>query len=426
MSKTSRQRDLIHSFGTGIQKSVTVNSVSGTTVNGPVSAAWPDLKGKQVTVSEGHPFRTLSQSNKGDIGGEFFTQKTYVLNKPQHITAQGVKTSSFTGPPSGTTTTTGTYTGPVSPVRPSDMAFPAAFNSTTGQLEAIGTTAVARCSPTNSLANASTFLGELIKDGLPHLIGSAGWKDRNKVLRDSGSEFLNIEFGWLPFVSDIRSFASAVNRASAVLKQFERDSGRQVRRTYQFPPVRTSETLIVAGNQGAYWTPGSSTVASDHASDYGDRVLTRETVKRQWFSGAFTYHLPSGYDSRNQMDRYALYAQKILGASLTPETIWNLSPWSWAADWFSNAGDVVSNISDWQSYGLVLRYGYMMEHTISINTYSLNGGSGFLAPLRVRPVSLVTETKKRVKANPFGFGVSWSGLSPLQLSIAAALGLSRS
>jgi hypothetical protein len=34
-------------------------------------------------------------------------------------------------------------------------------------------------------------------------------------------------------------------------------------------------------------------------------------------------------------------------------------------------------------------------------------------------------TKRRTEANPFGFGVSWKGLSPFQLSIAAALGISR-
>jgi hypothetical protein len=124
------------------------------------------------------------------------------------------------------------------------------------------------------------------------------------------------------------------------------------------------------------------------------------------------------------MDRAALMASKIFGLELTPEVAWNLSPWSWAADWFTNAGDVISNLTDWATDGLVLRYGYVMEHTIASNTYTFVGKTGFSnTSVRPSPVTLVTETKRRVKANPFGFGVTWGGLSPRQLAITAALGI---
>jgi len=70
---------------------------------------------------------------------------------------------------------------------------------------------------------------------------------------------------------------------------------------------------------------------------------------------------------------------------------------------------------------MVMRYGYMMESTIVKDTYN----SVDSKKLQTSPISLVLETKQRVKANPFGFGVSWDGLSPFQYSIAGALGLSR-
>jgi hypothetical protein len=125
------------------------------------------------------------------------------------------------------------------------------------------------------------------------------------------------------------------------------------------------------------------------------------------------------------MIRDALRAKKLLGIIPTPSTLWNLAPWSWATDWFLNTGDVISNLTDWATDGLVMRYGYMMEHTIVRDTYTLTK-PGLSSPgVRVQPLTLVTETKMRRKANPFGFGLTWSGLSPRQTAIAVALGLTR-
>jgi len=123
--------------------------------------------------------------------------------------------------------------------------------------------------------------------------------------------------------------------------------------------------------------------------------------------------------------RYALLAQR-LGLDPSPEDLWELAPWSWAVDWFSNAGDVISNVNSFQIDGTVLAYGYMMEHTIISDTYTLTGVTDVNGdPVAIPTLTLVTETKVRQVANPYGFGVSWDGLSSFQASIIAALGISR-
>jgi hypothetical protein len=125
------------------------------------------------------------------------------------------------------------------------------------------------------------------------------------------------------------------------------------------------------------------------------------------------------------VERAALFAKRI-GADLSPETLWNLTPWSWAVDWFSNAGDVISNVDSFQIDGQVMAWGYIMEHTVHRVTYTYKGGTNVDgSPLVVSPVTLVTETKVRRRANPYGFGVSWNDLSPFQISILTALGISR-
>jgi hypothetical protein len=377
-------------------------------------------KGRQVTVSEGHPFKSRPKGFRGDIGGDFFTQREYVEGLSQVSDAQVAIGSPVS------TYRKHDYHGPIFPINPASgpnwSNLPQQYSSNT-TIDAVGATAVKACKPTNSVANAATFLGELVKDGIPHLAGHAVWKDRTLSARNASQEFLNSEFGWKPLVSDVRSFAYAVRHADTVLKQYERDAGKIVRRHYSFPT--TTQRTLDPPSESSYEYMNPLNSDFQNPSAWAGFQKSTETIQRRWFSGAFTYHLPTGLDSRSKMGRFALYADKLLGTSLTPEVLWNLAPWSWAVDWFSNTGDVVSNISDWATDGLVMQWGYMMEHTIERVTYT-STKSGFRNPkTRATPLSFVRETKIRRRANPFGFGVSWNGLSPLQTLIATAIGLTR-
>jgi hypothetical protein len=373
------------------------------------------IPGKQVTASEGHPFRRARKGALEDLGGPFRTQKSYVkspLEADVHYFPE-VYSSALDA------YVRDVYTGVMLPGIPS--AFPPSGESSDIELTKAGATAIARCKPTNSVANLATSLGELFKDGLPHLISSRGWQSKAQSARQAGDEYLNYQFGWRPLVSDITSFGLGVIRVDAAIRQLERDAGKVVRRSYYFP-TKTSRTTDVLQASAA---PIGPLVNPNNFSKFGALVRTRETVQRQWFAGAFSYHMPVGLDSRTKLGRYALLADR-LGLKLTPDTLWSLAPWSWAIDWFSNTGDVISNLSDFAEFGLVMRYGYLMEHTIVSDTYTLEGavekdGRPFNCP----PLVLVTETKIRKQANPYGFGVSWDTLSTFQLSILSALGITR-
>lgn len=382
--------------------------------------------GTQITVSEGHPWPPRKGSPLRDLGGDFTTTKQYIIGIENAKIFRLISRKVY----SPSEIQTDTYAGPIFPAKVSDPAlcpFPPDGSSSDSLLNQKGATAIARCKPTNSVADVATFLGETLRDGLPSLLGSQTWKARTHRAKahSLGGEFLNVVFGWLPLVADVKKFAKAVEHANTVLEQYERDSGRVVRRQYHFPTETHTENIPVTNQLGPFL---GTTFASTNwmVPPYVRTViLTRETVKRQWFSGAFTYHIPTGSDSRQAMIRHALDAKKLLGIELTPTTLWEMTPWSWAIDWFSNTGDVVSNLTDWKTDGLVLRYGYIMEHTVVRDTYSLES-SPISGVTSIPPVTFVTETKKRRRANPFGFGISWDGLSPIQLAIAAALGISRS
>lgn len=331
------------------------------------------------------------------------------------------------------------FRGCVLPANPRDMEFPPSAASSNEKLDEMGATAISRCAPSSPVADLSVFLGETIREGLPKLIGSSLRKWRgapaSQVRKDLGHEYLNVEFGWKPFVSDLRDICHAITHSDAIWRQYEQDSGKMVRRRYEFPETVTHEYVEVERTHPHLLGPESSTLYNFAKTGLGKCIRHHSVTKRQWFSGAFSYYLPTGESSYGLIDlglpgrqgvaEHVIKAKKLLGLTLTPDTVWNLSPWSWAVDWFTNTSDVLENWSNWAIDSQVLLYGYFMEHTISSYTYTWTGDTYFRASVIPMSLTTVTETKVRRRAGPYGFGVTWDGLSARQVSIAAALGISR-
>lgn len=329
-------------------------------------------------------------------------------------------------------------------------------------LLALGATAISRCAPTNPHASASQLLGELRRDGIPAIPGLKAFQNgprpasltprgrfarqkakatgkpvvrgkltktqvrRNlrKSAKISGSEHLNVVFGWKPLINDVRKLAKAQRRSEEILKQYVRDSGRLVRRHYEFPTT-VSTTVVDLG----LLAPINPFVLSLYAVPKGRATKTTVVTRRMWFDGAFTYHVNGGDDLLSRMHRYVQEANHLSGVGISPGVLWDLAPWSWAVDWFTNTGDVLNNMSMAMVDGLVVVYGYMMVETTTVSTYSnygvvLKGRSGNQPPMSLEQTWTET-TKQRLRATPFGFGVDLTALTPHQLAIVAALGLSR-
>lgn len=372
--------------------------------------------GSQVTDSVGHQFRRLNAA-AGDVGGPFFTQKKYFSGNPGRLV------KSFSGETNRPYWSDQFLDSPVWPLAAQGLSFPPSTYSGNSALNQAGATAVARAKPTNQLANLATFLGEL-RQGFPKF-GHTSWEAKTDAARAAGSDYLNTQFGWMPLTRDLTNFAVMAVQAGQIMAQFERDAGKVVRRRFDFPQTSSVNTTFYTNAVPFY--QGSIVGLNVDVTDLAV-WRKRETSSRQWFSGAFTYYLPKGFTADTGILGHMQRAEKLFGLRLTPDVVWNLSPWSWAVDWFSNVGDVISNVTAWTDDSLVMRYGYLMEHTMVKDTYYRETPTPFTDKrVHVGNPQLVvtTETKQRIRANPFGFGVSWDSLSPFQLSIAAGLGLSR-
>lgn len=296
-------------------------------------------------------------------------------------------------------------------------------------LDSFGTTAISRVAPTNPNAELGQALGEIVKDQrLPSIPGVSSWKNRVNALRSLGSEFLNVEFGWLPLVSDIKNTGNSVRFSRDILDQYERDSGKSVRRQFSFPIDESESSRDLGEYQPAAQPFGADGWPSKYRNPengYGPMQLT-QTIKvssRMWFSGCFTYALPNQSDSWSGVRRNAAEADKLFGITLTPDIVWELTPWSWAIDWFSNTGDVVNNVTNFALQGLVMRYGYMMHENVIEITNQFKPNSKYWGGTFFPPSKKIISSKRRQEANPFGFGIGWEGLSPTQLAIAAAVGI---
>jgi len=388
------------------------------------AAALKPLDGAQLTESESHPgWNSHKGSFKGDFGGNFFTRK-YSISGIARNRFSGVQVDgdgwsySFD------------YDGLCLPCAPSLMEYPPVASSNDDTLDEAGATAIARCSPTNPIADLTTAVGEFVHDGLPKLSGSLlgqlgqmSAKDRRKAI---GDEYLNHQFGVVPLANDIADTANGIISHDEIISQYERDSGKMVRRRYAFPVYREQYHTYIKDGATPWVTPSVGVMYDNSWSSKARVLRTYELERRRWFSGAFTYYIPPRDGSlKTDMARDVILAKKTLGIRLTPDAVWNLAPWSWAIDWFTNAGDVLKNIDAFIIDGQVLLYGYMMEHTIAKYTYSLIGPHNMRSGVVPSPVTLTTEVKLRRKATPYGFGFTWESFSPFQLSILTALGLSK-
>jgi hypothetical protein len=311
--------------------------------------------------------------------------------------------------------------GHLTPILAEDIEYPPNIDSDQNQMNIWGSEAVNRAAPGTSPMNLAVALGELKKDGLPSVVGST-FKQRSSAAKKAGDEYLNVQFGWAPLVRDVTSLANTIAGADSILNQLERDAGRIVRRRLTL--VETDDWTEEVLRDNAVGCLGNFTSsAMPYVFGQGQLIKRTRTMRKVWFSGAFTYYLPPDYYSRDAIRRAAARSQLLFGLKLTPEVLWNLAPWSWAADWFSNAGEVISNTQRFLLEGLVMHHGYLMEHTRHEHWYSINNETE--SRWSVPPLGLLTETKSRIKANPFGFGVDFSGLSGFQTSILVALGMSR-
>lgn len=372
---------------------------------------WPGYqKLKRRPHTEGAA-KALDVLSRLDLGGQFSTRRRRVVGQP-HVADRnytyGVGKYSYPSWPQSPDI------WPTSSTHPKWPPYPATSAS---YLLAKGATAISKTIPGSPSHDLLTQLAELRRDGLPDAPGAglkSGFNPRNLA-----GEFLNWEFGIKPTVRDIQSLLKTVNDHQSIVDRYFDNAGKQIRRRYSFPD--DIDVTSSTSASGRYPFPALPTQAYTSS---GVLSTVRHYRRRMWFSACYIYYAPSDRDLLGRLNRSRQAAYLLGGIGLNPEAAWNATSYSWLVDWVSNVGDVLHNISVLTNLDVVIRYAYLMCHEAIEDTYTLTGVSGPNVPSALS-LGLVSESKSRIHASPYGFGLTWEGFSPKQLAILAALGITR-
>lgn len=378
-------------------------------------------KAYRLRVSQGN--KRYKDGYRG--GGPFLVKKDYVLHTPGKGFTGYIYDRYPTGQRKayGTTSMFASQGERLSSVKDT----PTSDAITLNQCASYGPTGWRRARPGNPTASAFVFLGEL-RD-LPTL--PLRLLMELKRFRALGSEYLNVQFGWLPFVSDLRRMYETYVNLDTRINQLIRDNKKLIQRSRT---LKNDTTVTVTSDQTdnnlGWFVGGSSTWGASQSR----RVVTQIVEEKIWFEGAFRYFI----ENPGSVDWKKRAVAALYGLNPTPSAIYELLPWSWLIDWFVNVGDVISNYSSNAVDNLVAEHAFVMRsyavqtHTQVTGWCEAFGLGSFTGGVKEFPQTFAcaslkgSESKARVIATPYGFGLTYNGLSDYQKSILAALGISRS
>lgn len=288
-------------------------------------------------------------------------------------------------------------------------------------LSARGQVAIRDTIPNSSPADLAQALIELKREGLPRILGVQAFRGRFRP-KDLAEEYLNLEFGIKPVLRDLQDVSTAILDSREILDRWVDEAGQKLHRQRHFPPETGATRTDGTGRLSRH--PTISVRSCFQNQSLGNLTSTLEWSVSDYFKGAYSYYIDE--DQLEGLVGFAEQAEYLLGLELTPETLWEVTPWSWLVDWVTNIGVNISNAVALGDDGLVLRYGYMMRKTRASFTRRLSGlrltNGEEMAPVTA---SYSFERKQRIRATPYGFDLDLGTLSPKQWSILTALGMTR-
>jgi len=285
-------------------------------------------------------------------------------------------------------------------------------------LVGFGPQALRIADPTKSLVEGLNALYEL-KD-LPELLEKDAYRLRG--FRDLGDFSLVLNFGWVPFLSDLKAFDQAQEKMEKRIDQLLKDAGRPVRREFEIKHLNGVDESPIDAGVWDFPQIYPSFLTSAYASKTRWRLYTRTTTKYK-FSGRCRYDLPSrvGFDTTQYRK---MLRRRLYGFKITPKRLWKAIPWTWMVDWLGNVTDNLASIIPEVADRLVWDYAFLMRHVEQVSvleqSFSLNTPSG---PQEITvSTALGTSLKQREYAEPFAaqFNRGISGFEGLILGSLAA------
>ncbi len=316
---------------------------------------------------------------------------------------------------------------------------PLSFEGTDIQLSNYAALEYGSTAPTSDQFSVSAFVGEL-REGLPRLIPallSTGDKRafkktlerQTRRAKDAGSDYLNVQFGWIPLLSDVRKIATALAVATTATSSSELTTHRRREKPGSDVTYAGSSNLVsgfVSHNMSAFGSevPGVAANVEIACTAWGSQRSTMEYS----FEAEFLRLPRNSYDDTVYLSKF----EELMRVDITPEDLWQLAPWSWLVDWFFDIG---GQLESWQSattnsilslYAYGMRTERRLTTTVLSDMRKLTGWHAFYEGPSTYFGTIEAVRKQRIKANPFGYNLEpLTQLSAGQLAILGALGLTK-
>lgn len=240
------------------------------------------------------------------------------------------------------------------------------------------------------------------------MVKSAGdylLKRRKNWFRSTAGQYLSWQFGWSPLFSDLRKM---LDFESSVTKR-----AKEIERLYSNKGLKRRVRL---GNWGAAETHNGQAVESGLGTVLSAR-MSIFTQSERW--GTVRWLPTDRPTSILDLPDYRKLARKaVFGLSFQAEDAWNLIPWSWLVDWFSNAGEY-----------LTAHNNRVPAKPTSINVMTRTSTSRVWTPTSSNWIKWKTSSADFVTLERYVGGGSLNAtldfLSPRQMSILGALAVTR-
>lgn len=306
------------------------------------------------------------------------------------------------------------------------------FDTSLPDLSSYGPQAFSMYSPVKPKVDLGTFLGEIrevpsmfidlarrfktvwkLRGGHPRYMRPRNPKPNDVAL---ANDFLEYQFGWVPFVSTLVDFHRTMNDLAKHVRRIMDMNGKWEGRGGPVNDELISEDVVASftGTDGMTFPSGLSSMFRSSAVS----TVYKRVYRQVWFHGYFRFYLPRiNTKTVWQPEIFKL----ILGLNVSPALLWNVTPWSWFMDWFGNVGTILENARDADIFNLTHRNAFLMAKSnirFDFETHRTTLGGGYS---HTWPYSYTR--KQRVPATPYGLSVDFGPLSNIQRVIAGALAL---
>lgn len=206
--------------------------------------------------------------------------------------------------------------------------------------------------------------GDSIRSGKP-----------GEIARSAASGHLAWQFGIAPLISDIQkvlNFQKTVESRMNMLRNMSSPKG-------------ASKSVTTYRDQSPDSYQGRGYFA-DHYGAVAQYDLYFRSTRKSW--GSTRWVIPPNNLPRYGSPEYASLARRLAFSTMPFSTMWELLPWTWIIDWFTNIGDFIGSTNN--VIGAHATRMCIMEYTKTIAVvYPIGDARGF------HPLEASLETKKR-------------------------------